>query len=90
LEITHADGRRDVQWFIVQPNVSSEAWFYPWDNSELARYFDSDASQWRLPARSPVVRLQVIATPLDWVSQQPGSISIEAADAVTLATRPRQ
>ena len=90
LEITHADGRRDVQWFIVQPNVSSEAWFYPWDNSELARYFDSDPNQWRLPARSPVVRLQVIATPLDWVSQQPGSITIESADAVTLATRPEK
>jgi hypothetical protein len=84
LEITHADGRRDVQWMIVQPNVASDVWFYPWDQSELARYFDPDGTQWRIRPRSPVVGLRLLATPLDWVSEQPEAITIESADAVRL------
>ena len=83
LEITRADGSHDVQWMIVQPNVDSEVWFYPWDQPDLARYFNSDESQWRT-WRSPVVGLRLLATPLDWVSERPEAITIESADAVRL------
>jgi hypothetical protein len=88
LEIRHADGRREVQWMIVQPNVPTEAWFYPWDAPDLAAYFDSNESQWRMTSRSPVTSMRLLATPLDWVSQQPDSITIEAADAVKLSLAP--
>jgi len=84
LEITRADGSRDVRSFVVEPNVSSDVWFYPWDESGLAQYFDSDESRRRATRRSPITQLRILTTPFDWVSQQPDAISIEAADAVTV------
>ena len=87
VEITHADGSRLIQWFIVQPNVPSDVWLYPWDNSDLAEYFKADEKEWRTSPHSSVVGLRILATPLDWVSQQPEAISIEAADAVRLQLR---
>ena len=89
LEITRADGSRDLQWFILQPNVASDVWFYPWRGPELARYFSSDEKEWRPPARPSITNLRIIGTPLDWVSVQPESITIEAADAVRLTLSPR-
>jgi len=89
LEIARADGTREVQWLIVQPNVSSEAWFYPWNAPDLASYFDSDESKWRLSRRAPITNLRLLATPLDWVSEQPEAVSIEAADAVRLVMGPQ-
>jgi hypothetical protein len=88
LEITRADGTRDVQWFIIEPNRSSDVWFYPWSAPDLARYFDADENQWRPTFRPPITNLRIIATPLDWVSLQPDSISIEGADAVRLTMTP--
>ena len=88
LEITRADGSRDVQWLILQPNVSTDVWFYPWDPSDLVNYFSGDKSEWRPSSRLPVTGLRLLATPLDWVSQQPEAISIEGADAVRLVTTP--
>src|SRR5579862_1042747 len=90
LEVTRADGSRVVQWFLAQPNVSNELWFYPWEQPELANYFSADESQWRLTPRSSIVQLRVLATPLDWVSQQPEAIMIEAADAVKLTMPPQR
>jgi len=90
LEIRRADGSRSVQWMILQPNVSGEVWFYPWDGPDLANYFKADVGQWRPAWRSPIVRLRLLATPLDWVSQQPDAISIESADAVRLVMAPQR
>jgi hypothetical protein len=84
LEITRADGSRDLQWMVLPPNTSTEIWFYPWDAPDLAAYFDADPSQWRPRSRPSIVGLRLIATPLDWVSQRPEAISIESADAVRL------
>jgi len=89
LKITRANGTRDLQWFVVQPNVSTEVWFYPWSGPDLARYFDADESRWRLSSRPAITDLRVLATPLDWVSQQPESIVIESADAVRLTMAPQ-
>jgi len=89
LEITRADGTRDVQWFVLPPNVSTEVWFYPWQAPELARYFNPDESQWRGPSRPAITNLRLLATPLDWVSQQPEAISLESADAVRLTMPPK-
>jgi hypothetical protein len=85
LEIVRADGSRDWQWFIVQPNLSTEVWFYPWRGPELANYFNAEEGQWRTTPRPAITNLRIRATPLDWVSQQPESISIESTDAVRLA-----
>ncbi|HUI82689.1 MAG TPA: hypothetical protein VL240_00615 [Candidatus Binatia bacterium] len=89
LEIARADGSRDWQWLVVQPNVTSEVWFYPWSAPDLAGYFDADEKRWRPASRSAITGLRFLATPLDWVSQQPEAISIEAADAVRLVMPPR-
>ena len=84
LEIARADGSRELQSFIVQPNTSSEIWFYPGDAADLANYFNGDESLWRPLSRPSIIRLRIVMTPLDWISQQPDAISIEAADAVRL------
>ncbi len=89
LEITRANGMRDIQWFMVQPNVATEVWFYPWSGPDLARYFEADESQWRLSSRPAITDLRILATPLDWVSQQPESINLESADAVRLTMSPQ-
>jgi hypothetical protein len=88
LVIQRADGSRDVQWVVLAPNVSTEIWFYPWEAPDLAGYFDTDSARWRLNSRPAIIRLQFIATPLDWVSEQPDAITIEAADAVRLVMSP--
>ncbi len=82
LEITRADGSRDLQSFVVEPNVSSEVWFYPWNPADLAYYFDADEGRWRTSPRPAITHLRLLVTPLDWVSQPPESIVIESADAV--------
>jgi hypothetical protein len=89
VEITRADGTQTLQWFVLPPNVSTEVWFYPWSAPDLLHYFDANEEHWRPNPRSAVTGLRLIATPLDWVSQTPDSITLEAADAVrlTLASR---
>jgi hypothetical protein len=84
VEITRADGSRDLQWVVLPPNTSTEIWFYPWAAPDLADYFNPDAGKWRLNSRSPITGLRFIVTPLDWVSAQPQAIEIEGADAVRL------
>lgn len=85
LEITRADGSRDVQSFVVEPNVSSEVWFYPWNQADLGHYFDDDETRWRASPRPAITHLRLLITPLDWVSQQPDAIVIQSADAVRMS-----
>jgi hypothetical protein len=88
LEIARADGSRNVQWFVLPPNISTEVWFYPWSASDLVHYFDAEESRWRPGARPAIARLRLIATPMDWVSQTPDAIALESADAVRIAMPP--
>jgi hypothetical protein len=88
LEVEHADGIYDSKAFLVEPNVSSEVWFYPGDEAELARYFNGDAKQWRPDVRSPVEGLRVLVMPFDWVSIQPQSVELEAADVISFDMSP--
>ena len=85
LEITRADGSRDLQSFVVEPNISPEVWFYPWNQADLADYFDADESRWRSSPCPAITHIRLLVTPLDWVSQQPESIVIESADAVRMS-----
>ena len=82
LEITRADGSRSLRNFVVEPNVDSYVWFYPWDEADLSRYFDADESQWRSSRRPAITNLRLIVTPLDWFSQKPTSVTVDSADAV--------
>jgi len=84
LEILRADGSYDMRPFVIEPNLASDVWFYPWDESELAAYFANDESRWRTAPRSAITQLRLITTPFDWVSVQPEAITIEAADAVKI------
>jgi hypothetical protein len=85
LEISRTDGTRDLQAFVVEPNVTSEVWFFPRNPADLARYFDADESRWRSSPHPAITHLRLLLTPLDWVSQQPDSIVIESADAVRMS-----
>jgi hypothetical protein len=61
---------------------------YPGDETELVQYFSADESQWRMGPRSSITSLQLLVAPYDWVSVQPDSIDVEAADVITFAMKP--
>ena len=82
LEIMRADGSHSLRTFVIEPNVATDLWFYPWNEADLARYFDADESQWRSSYRPAITGLRLIVSPLDWFSQKPQSITLESADAV--------
>jgi hypothetical protein len=82
LEITRADGSRTLRAFVVEPNVSSEIWIYPWDEADLMRYFDNDESAWRNGARPAITNLRLLVSPFDWFSQPARSVTVEGGDAV--------
>src|SRR5271166_296389 len=84
LEITRSDGSSELRWFILQPNVPTDVWFYPWGPPDLVHYLDADESHWRTTPRPSITRLRILATPLDWVSVTPDAIVIDAAEAVRL------
>lgn len=88
LEITRADGSRELRWFIVPPNVSSEIWLYPWSPADLTHYFDADESHWRTTPRPAITRLRIVATPMDWISMTPDAIVLEAAESVRMNMLP--
>ena len=85
LEITLADGTRSIRTFVIEPNVSSDIWFYPWDEADLSRYFDADETRWRVGPRPAVTDLRLLIRSFDWFSQKPDSVKIESADAVRFA-----
>jgi hypothetical protein len=82
LEISRADGSRELKTFIAEPNVATDVWIYPWTEEQLGNYFQADESLWRQGSRSAIVGLKLFLAPLDWVSETPQSVTIEAADAV--------
>ena len=88
LELTRADGSTELKTFVIEPGVSSEIWFYPWQERDLANYFSADPAEWRTGKRPPVTSLSIVFTPFDWVSQTPSSVTVEAADAVRLGMNP--
>ncbi len=88
VEITWADGNKELRWFIVQPNISNEIWLYPWNAAELANYLDADEKNWRTTPRLAVTHLRIVATPLDFVSVAPQAIVLEAVDAVRIRLHP--
>ncbi len=88
LEITRADGSRSLRRFVIEPNVESDIWFYPWDEAGLADYFDSDESRWRATYRPAITNLRLIVDPLDWFSKKPESVTLDAADAMRFGLRP--
>lgn len=85
LDIERADLSHAQKAFIVKPNGSSEVWFYPWDDAELSQYFNPDVNQWRLGPRPAITHLRLLVMPLDWVSVQPDTIEVQAADAVRVS-----
>ncbi len=82
LEISRADGSRELKSFVLAPNVSTDVWFYPWSEGELGNYFAADEARWRPSHRSAITELRLLLTPLDWVSQTPQTVTLESADAV--------
>ena len=82
LEISRADGSRELKSFVLPPNVSTDVWFYPWSETDLGNYFDADETRWRVRSRSAITNLRLLVTPLDWVSQTPTEITLESAETV--------
>jgi hypothetical protein len=85
LEITLADGTRSLRTFVIEPNVLTDLWFYPWDEADLTRYFDADESRWRASGQPAITELRLLISPMDWFSQRPASVEIKSADAVGLS-----
>jgi hypothetical protein len=85
LEITFADGSRALKPFVIEPNLSSEVWFYPWQEADLAGYFRADEGQWRMGPRPAITQLRLWVMPLDPISQQPDLVVVESVDAVTVS-----
>jgi hypothetical protein len=88
LEITRADGSKELRSFLAQPNLSSEIWLYPWSQADLANYLDMDERHWRTTPHPTITRLRIVATPMDWVSVAPDAIVLEAAESVRISMRP--
>jgi hypothetical protein len=84
LEIMRADGTKSLRTFVIEPGKATDEWFYPWDESDLARYFDADESRWRPSYRPAITGLKLVITPLDWFSQKMSSIELKSADAVSV------
>jgi hypothetical protein len=82
LEIARADGSHELKPFVVEPNVPSDVWIYPWREEELARYFDSDETRWRTNPRPAVTHLRLWISPIDWISVRPEAIVVHLAEAV--------
>jgi hypothetical protein len=82
LEISRADGSRELKSFVMAPNTSTDVWFYPWSEAELGNYFDADEARWRPSHRPAITEIRLLLTPLDWVSQTPQVVTLESADAV--------
>jgi hypothetical protein len=88
VEISRADGSSELRWFVIEPNVSSEVWFYPWSPPDLVHYLEPEEGDWRTTPRPSITHLRIVATPLDWVSVAPEAIVVEAADAVRVEMNP--
>ena len=88
LEIERTDGSDVLVPFIVEPNVASEVWFYPWDDVELSQYFAADETDWRIGPRPAITHLRLVVRPLDWISVQPDMIEVQSADAVRFGMNP--
>ena len=82
LEISRADGSRELKSFVLPPNVSTDIWFYPWSDADLGNYFEADEARWRPSHRTAITELRLLMTPFDWVSQTPQAVTLESADAV--------
>ena len=88
LEIERADSSLDRKPFLIEPNASSEVWFYPWDDTELAQYFDPNENRWHAGSRPAITHLRLLVMPFDWVSVQPDAIEVQSAEAVRLGMTP--
>jgi len=66
-------------------NEESEFWIYPWDETQVWKYFLPDPKQWRSGNhRSAVTHLEIGVSPFDGISVLPSSIEVRKADAVSI------
>ncbi len=87
LLISFDDGSQKAARFVVPPNRTTDVWFYPWDDRDLANYFAQDPAQWRPGNHPRPTRLTLLIHPFDWISVTPGSVDIRAVQAVRLDMR---
>ncbi|MGC2109247.1 MAG: hypothetical protein WA655_06990 [Candidatus Korobacteraceae bacterium] len=85
LRTSFADASEKIIQFVAEPNRDSEVWVYPWDEKEMGGYFSDDESRWRGGNRPAITRLQLLVTPLDWISVVPISVKISSVKAVRVA-----
>jgi hypothetical protein len=83
--VIRADRTEDNFQALVKPNTASELWIYPWDDHQLARYFDASEAQWRKGRpRAPVSSLQFAFQRMDDVSVVPFRLEIQSVEAIRL------
>jgi hypothetical protein len=85
ITIRHADGSEKTIRIALPPNTTSELWIYPWDESHLLNYFDSDETAWRIGRpRASVSAVFLQFQRLDWLSATPARVGVYAVEAVRL------
>jgi hypothetical protein len=85
ITIRHADGSEKTFRIALPPNTATDLWIYPWDESQLRNYFDSDEAAWRIGRpRAPVSAVSLQFQRLDWLSATPERLRIYTVDAVRL------
>ena len=78
-----ADGSAKQVNLVIPPNVPTEVWLYPWEETDLSAFLSSELD-WHTGKRPPVTRVQLYIKRHDWYSQLPTSVTVHEADAVRL------
>ena len=80
-----SDGSLKVVPARFAPNENAEIWIYPWDDTQLSRYFEPDPQQWRSGSSRPTVaHLKIKLEPFDELSVLPSAIEVRKAEAVSI------
>ena len=84
LNISFNDGTKKTIAFVVQPNHTSDVWFYPWDDRSMVGYFSPNPALWKLGTRASLTDITLTIVPFDWISVFPKSVTIQSIDAIRL------
>jgi len=79
-----ADGSVKQVNLVIPPNVPTEVWLYPWEETDLSTFLSFSELDWHTGKRPPVTRVQLYIKRHDWYSQLPTSVTVQEADAVRL------
>src|SRR5215469_7956054 len=87
LQMSFADSSEKSIQFVVEPNRSTDVWVYPWDDRDMADYFQPGEADWPRRQRPALANINLLITPFDWISVVPRSVTVESVEAVRLSMK---